>query len=203
MQAIADLAPKPLDECRVLDLARLDGRYAIECALRARACSGIEAREASLAKANFAKDALGLSRLEFVRDDVWNLSVERYGEFDVIICSGILYHLDTPDVFHLIERTYEMARRLVVLDTHVTSSRTSTVDSEAAATTASVCRRGTARLTAQLQVARAPVDEELWAGSATTRASLLAAVAAERARGGRLLVRDESLNPPTRWGLEQ
>ena len=37
----------------------------------------------------------------------------------MIICSGILYHLDTPDVFHLIQRTYEMARRLVVIDTHV------------------------------------------------------------------------------------
>ena len=34
VQAIADLAPKPLDECRILDLACLDGQYAIECALQ-------------------------------------------------------------------------------------------------------------------------------------------------------------------------
>jgi SAM-dependent methyltransferase len=119
LQAIDDLVPTPLDECRVLDLACLEGQYAIECALKGASVLGIEAREASLAKANLAKDALGLSRLEFVRDDVRNLSVEKYGEFDVIICSGILYHLDTPDVFHLIQRTYEMARRLVVIDTHV------------------------------------------------------------------------------------
>ena len=119
LQAIDDLVPKPLDECRVLDLACLEGQYSIECALQGASVLGIEAREASLAKANFAKDALQLSRLEFVRDDVRNLSVERYGEFDVIICSGILYHLDTPDVFHLIQRTYEMALRLVAIDTHV------------------------------------------------------------------------------------
>ena len=119
LQAIDDLVPTPLDACRVLDLACLEGQYAIECALRGASVLGIEAREASLAKANFAKDALGLSRLEFVRGDVRNLSVEKHGEFDVIICSGILYHLDTPDVFHLIQRTYEMARRLVVFDTHV------------------------------------------------------------------------------------
>jgi SAM-dependent methyltransferase len=128
LQAIDDLVPKPLDECRVLDLACLEGQYAIECALQGASVLGIEAREASLAKANFAKDALGLSRLEFVRDDVRNLSVERYGEFDVIICSGILYHLDTPDVFHLIQRTHVMARRLVVIDTHVSLKPNVTVE---------------------------------------------------------------------------
>jgi SAM-dependent methyltransferase len=128
LQAIDDFVPEPLETRRVLDLACLEGQYSIECALRGASVLGIEAREASLAKANFAKDALGLSRLEFVRDDVRNVSVEKYGEFDVIICSGILYHLDTPDVFHLIQRTYEMARRLVVLDTHVSLNPNVTVE---------------------------------------------------------------------------
>jgi len=112
----------------VLDLACLEGQYSIECALQGASVVGIEAREASLAKANFAKDALRLSGVEFVRDDVRNVSVERYGEFDVIICSGILYHLDTPDVFHLIQQTYEMARRLVVIDTHVSLQPNVTVE---------------------------------------------------------------------------
>lgn len=119
LQAIDDLAGRPLSDCRVLDLACLDGQYSIECALQGARVVGVEAREASVAKARFAKQVLQLPHLEFERDDVRNVSVATYGEFDVVICSGILYHLDTPDVFHLIRHTYEMARRLVVIDTHV------------------------------------------------------------------------------------
>ena len=102
-----------------LDLACLEGQYAIECARQGATVVGLEAREANLVKARFAKEVLQLSRLEFVQDDVRNLSVDTYGEFDVVLCSGILYHLDTPDVFHLIRHTYEVTERLVVIDTHV------------------------------------------------------------------------------------
>jgi hypothetical protein len=119
VQAIDDLVPKPLADCRILDLACLDGQFSIECALQGATVVGIEAREASLEKARFAKEVLELSRLEFFKDDVRNLAVEKYGEFDAVICSGILYHLDTPDVFTLIQRTFDVVRRLVVIDTHV------------------------------------------------------------------------------------
>jgi SAM-dependent methyltransferase len=120
LQVIADLTPKPLGDCRILDLACLDGQFSIECALQGAEVVGIEAREASVVKARFAQEVLGLERLEFVHDDVRNLSVERYGEFDAVICSGILYHLDTPDVFDLIERAFDVTRHLLVIDTHVT-----------------------------------------------------------------------------------
>ena len=119
LQAVADLAGKPLDSCRILDLACLEGLYAIECARQGATVVGLEAREANLAKARFAKEVLQLSHLEFVQDDVRNLSIDAYGEFDVVLCSGILYHLDTPDVFDLIRHTYEVTNRLVVIDTHV------------------------------------------------------------------------------------
>jgi 2-polyprenyl-3-methyl-5-hydroxy-6-metoxy-1,4-benzoquinol methylase len=50
---------------------------------------GIEFREESLAKARFAKDYFGLDRFSFYQDDVRNLSREKYGEFDVVICPEI------------------------------------------------------------------------------------------------------------------
>jgi hypothetical protein len=40
---------------------------------------------------------MGLPNVEFVTDDVRNFSRERYGAFDVVICSGILYHLPGKD----------------------------------------------------------------------------------------------------------
>ena len=58
-----------------------------------------------------------LDKLELYKDDVRNLSRERYGEFDLVICSGILYHLDGKDVFPFIRRIYEVCTRVATVDT--------------------------------------------------------------------------------------
>jgi 2-polyprenyl-3-methyl-5-hydroxy-6-metoxy-1,4-benzoquinol methylase len=119
MQIIADTVRKPLSELRVLDLACLEGLYAIELARQGAEVVGIEGREANLAKAKFSKEALGLDRLSFYQDDVRNLSVEGYGTFDVVLCLGILYHLPSPDVFAFLERISEVCTNLTIIDTHI------------------------------------------------------------------------------------
>lgn len=103
----------------MLDLACLEGLYGIELARHGAEVVGIEGREANIEKARFAKDVLALDNLTFVQDDVRNLCAEKYGHFDVVLCLGILYHLDAPDVFHFVEKMAEVCRRLAVIDTHV------------------------------------------------------------------------------------
>lgn len=119
LQASADLTGRPLSELRVLDLACLEGQYAVEFALHGAEVVGVEVREANIEKSRFAGRALGLDRLTFELDDVRNLSAERYGQFDVVLCIGILYHLDAPDVFDFIERIAEVTSRVAIFDTHV------------------------------------------------------------------------------------
>jgi hypothetical protein len=119
VQIISDITNQPLSKLRVLDLACLEGLYGIELARHGAEVVGIEGREANVAKARFAQEALGLGNITFVQDDVRNLSVEKYGRFDVVLCLGILYHLDAPDVFQFVERVSEVCQRLAVIDTHV------------------------------------------------------------------------------------
>lgn len=119
VQVVNDLALKPVAECRVLDLGCLDGMFAIEFALSGAETVGVEIREANVKKAIFCKEALGLQNLEFRQDDVRNISIESYGKFDVILCSGILYHLPAVDAIRLIDTMYAMVNRLVVIDTHI------------------------------------------------------------------------------------
>lgn len=119
LQSVADLAARPLTELRILDLACLEGLYAVEFARHGARVVGVEGRAVNLAKASFAREVLELGNLELRQDDVRNLSRERYGSFDVVLCLGILYHLDAPDVFNFLERTAEVCQRFAVIDTHV------------------------------------------------------------------------------------
>jgi SAM-dependent methyltransferase len=118
-QVIADVVPRPLAECRILDLGCLEGQFAIEMALQGASAVGIEIRASNIEKGKLVQRALGLEKLVFHQDDVRNISVEKYGRFDAIICSGILYHLPAADAIRLIGSMHEMATCAVILDTHI------------------------------------------------------------------------------------
>ena len=118
MQIVNDLASGPLHNLRVLDLACLEGMYAVELARRGARVVAIEGREANLAKAAFVKRVLNLETMQLIHDDVRNLSREQHGEFDIVLCLGILYHLEAPDVFTFLERIREVCSGFVIIATH-------------------------------------------------------------------------------------
>ena len=119
VQIISDLANKPWNDLRILDLGSLEGLFPIEFALRGADVIGLEGRAANIEKANFANDLLKLSNLKFIKDDVRNISREKHGTFDVIVCSGVFYHLDVGDVFPFLEKIFEMCDKIFIIDTHV------------------------------------------------------------------------------------
>lgn len=119
VQMIADISGQEFANLRVLDLACLEGLYGIELALQGAKVVAIEARQANLEKALLAKEALSIDNIEFIQDDVRNLSPEKYGYFDIVLCLGILYHLDVPDVFYFLEQIGKVCQKIVIIDTHV------------------------------------------------------------------------------------
>ena len=123
VQVVSDLSVKPLSQIRVLDLACLEGQYAVEFARHGAQAVAIEGRQANFEKANFARRMLNLDNLELILGDVRDLGRHTSGRFDVVLCLGILYHLDTPDVFSFIETIAQICSRLAVFDTYVSVSR--------------------------------------------------------------------------------
>jgi 2-polyprenyl-3-methyl-5-hydroxy-6-metoxy-1,4-benzoquinol methylase len=127
VQIIADLVlgtgndgtKRSWQDLRILDLACLEGIYGIEMALQGAEVVGIEGREANIAKARFVKEVLKLENIQFYQDDVRNLSFEKYGKFDVVICVGILYHLDVPDIFQFLTQIHSVCNHLAIIDTQL------------------------------------------------------------------------------------
>lgn len=120
VQCVFDLTGGSVQGLRILDLACLEGLFAIEFARHEAKCLGIEGREANIEKARFVKQVLALENLELVQDDVTNLTVEKYGQFDVVLCLGLLYHLDAPDVFSFVEQLGKVCRKICIVDTRIT-----------------------------------------------------------------------------------
>lgn len=119
VQIVSDISGASLDTLRILDLACLEGLYAVELARHGAAVVGIEGRESSIEKARFAKEVLGLENLQLLQDDVRNLSRAKHGRFDVVLCLGILYHLDSPDVFEFLASIAEVCQGFAIFHTHV------------------------------------------------------------------------------------
>jgi SAM-dependent methyltransferase len=119
VQLVRDVAQAPIDRLRVLDLGALEGLFSVEFARRGSTVVAIEGREANLEKIRFAKEVLELDRLELRLEDVRGLDRRHHGEFDVVLCLGLLYHLNAPDVFVLLERMREVCRCVTVIDTRV------------------------------------------------------------------------------------
>ena len=117
LQLVSDPAHAPIPQLRILDLGAFEGLFAVELARHGASVVAIEGREASLEKMRLAKDALGLDRLELRLEDLRKLNRRRHGEFDVVLCLGVLYHLDTPDVFTLLERVHDVCRDVAIIET--------------------------------------------------------------------------------------
>lgn len=105
----------------ILDLGCLEGGYTAEFARLGMNATGLEVRTSNFRNCEIVRKALGLPNLRFVQDDCWN--IEKYGIFDVIFCSGLLYHLDNPVAFLKLMRKQ---CNLLILDTHFATEESTT-----------------------------------------------------------------------------
>jgi 2-polyprenyl-3-methyl-5-hydroxy-6-metoxy-1,4-benzoquinol methylase len=112
--------PGDRQKVRLVDLGCLEGGYAVEFARMGFQVLGIEVRDSNMAACNYVKSKTNLPNLEFIQDNVLNLS--RYGVFDVAFCSGLLYHFDKPKQF--LEILSAAITKLVILQTHFSTDAT-------------------------------------------------------------------------------
>jgi 2-polyprenyl-3-methyl-5-hydroxy-6-metoxy-1,4-benzoquinol methylase len=85
---------------RILDLGCLEGGISLYLAQAGARCTGVDIRAGHLVKAKFAASAMGLGRrCHWIEADVTDVNFwKKIGQFDLVICSGLLYHLDAPDI---------------------------------------------------------------------------------------------------------
>ena len=88
--------PRDMSGLRVLDIGARDGFFSFECERRGAAeVVPIDYFPAEQTGFPVAKNILG-SQLNLVHENVYNLTPEKYGQFDIVLFLGVLYHLPDP-----------------------------------------------------------------------------------------------------------
>ncbi len=119
MQITRDLARRPFRELRILDVGCGEGVYAIEAGLRGANVLALDARTQRMDQGAACAARHGLDNVEFLQRDVREVTRDACGEFDVVYCLGLLYHLDVPDLFRVLENLHSLCAGMLVVDTLV------------------------------------------------------------------------------------
>jgi SAM-dependent methyltransferase len=114
-----------LSGVRVLDLGAGEGGLSLEFAARGANVMCLEGRRMNIAKAEFSASALGLE-IDFRCQDVRHLRADE--RYDLVVCFGLLYHLDASSAVRLVETIGQMTERLLILDTHFSLEAPAVVD---------------------------------------------------------------------------
>ncbi len=119
MQLTRDLSTRPFVGLRILDLGCGEGVYAIEAGLRGAQVVALDARTERMRHGATCAERQGLGTVRFVQEDVRRVARDSFGLFDVVYLLGLLYHLDSPDVFAVLENVFNLCTRMLVVDTLV------------------------------------------------------------------------------------
>jgi tRNA (mo5U34)-methyltransferase len=121
--------PGDLSGMTVLDIGSWDGFFAFEA--ERRGASRVLAIDSYCWNGagwgtkdgfNLARNILN-SKVEDLEIDLLELSPERVGTFDLVLCLGVLYHMPNPLL--ALERIFSVTKRQLILDTHVEHLMTS------------------------------------------------------------------------------
>jgi SAM-dependent methyltransferase len=81
----------------ILEVGSLEGGQTFQLARRrGTKITAIESRDFNIEKARFAQKLLKIKNVEFVQADLEVTPLDTFGQFDAVLCCGVLYHLPRP-----------------------------------------------------------------------------------------------------------
>ncbi len=123
---MVDLFGGTLHGKRVLDLGCNAGWWSLRAVESgADYVLGIEGRRMHVDQANLVFEAKDVSRkrYDFVEANLFDLDLRSFGQFDVVLCLGLLYHISKP--MELMEQVSAVNTDLIIIDTVVSKGKDS------------------------------------------------------------------------------
>ncbi|MCC6507073.1 MAG: bifunctional 3-demethylubiquinone-9 3-methyltransferase/ 2-octaprenyl-6-hydroxy phenol methylase [Alphaproteobacteria bacterium ADurb.BinA280] len=110
-----------------VDLACHQGWFSVHLAQSGFArVLGVDARSEHIDDSRLIRDTLALSNLDLVQSDVHALDTAALGHHDLVLCFGLIYHLENPVGALRVARA--LCKRVCVVETQVVPGQTGWVD---------------------------------------------------------------------------
>jgi len=106
--------PKDCEGRRVLDIGTRDGYFAFELERRGADVLAVDYCDAEETGFSVAAELLK-SKVAYRRENIYHLTVEQYGTFDMVLFLGLLYHL--PDPMRALCNVRSLCRNLLYIET--------------------------------------------------------------------------------------
>ncbi len=111
--------PDTMSGLRVLDIGARDGFFSFECERRGADVVAIDYAPPGSTGFPLVKELIG-SKLNLIQENLFNVTPEKYGLFDIVLFLGVLYHLRDPMMGIDIVRS--VCKGELFLETHVMDS---------------------------------------------------------------------------------
>jgi tRNA (mo5U34)-methyltransferase len=108
--------PADLRGKRVLDIGARDGYFSFTCEQRGADVVAVDYMPADATGFGIAASIFD-SRVNYVHENIYNLTRERFGTFDIVLMLGLLYHLRDP--LGAIDLVRDLCKDRLLLETYV------------------------------------------------------------------------------------
>ncbi len=110
--------PRDLSGKTVLDIGAWNGCFSAECVRRgAERVVGLGPDNPDFAGFDRIKKALGYDNMEYRYGSVYDMDPAELGQFDVVLCFGVLYHLRYPLL--ALDKIYDVCREWLFVESFV------------------------------------------------------------------------------------
>jgi len=110
-----------------LDLASHQGWFSVNMARAGFSpVLGIDARQSHVDDSNLIARIYEMDQLTFHKGDLHDQSVDKLGQFDVVLMLGLLYHLENP--VGALRKCRELCKNLCIIETQIVPGMTGFVD---------------------------------------------------------------------------
>ena len=108
--------PERMEHTTVLDIGAYDGFFSFECERRGATVTAVDIISPEESGFAVAHELLR-SRVKHVRRSIHNLDPEELGQFDIVLCLGVLYHLRHPLLG--LDRVHSVCKDLLILESQI------------------------------------------------------------------------------------
>jgi tRNA (mo5U34)-methyltransferase len=119
---------QPQPDLTAIDLACHQGWFSIELAKRGFAkVLAVDARDSHLVDTALISQAYQLEHIVQTKaSDVHALNTKQLGAFDVVLCLGLIYHLENP--IGALRQAHSLCKRVCLIETQIAPGQTGLVD---------------------------------------------------------------------------